>query len=135
MKKSNKGISLIEILIAIAVIVSASLAIIETFLVNLNASEMNKGNTVAMAHLTNIMERIKSTPFNEIVNQFPNGVADGAVANLYSDIVGGYLLNSEHIIVAYVDPASDPLEINITLTWVYANSIPRANSLVTKMTR
>jgi Tfp pilus assembly protein PilV len=135
MKKGAKGVSLIEILVATAIVVATTLAIIETFLVNLNASEMNKGNTIAMAHVTNMMERIKCTPFNNLINRFPNGVSDGPVGNSYADVVGGYVLNNEHIVVTYVNPAGDPLEIAVTLTWRYANNIDRSSCLVTKRAR
>ena len=135
MKKGSRGVSLLEILVAVVIISFVSIAILETFLVNLNAAELNKGNTIAMVHLGNMLEKIKCTAFNELATLFPNGDEDGPAGNNYADIVGGYTLDSEHITVTYVDPSSDPLEIVITLTWRYKSSFDRINVLTTKRTR
>lgn len=135
MKKGARGVSLLEILVAVTIISFVSVGILQTFLVNLNAAELNKGNTVAMAHLGNMLEKIKCTAFNDLTTRFPNGDVDGPTGNNYADIAGGYTLTNEHITVTYVDPSSDPLEIVVTLTWRYKNSLDRTNVLATKRTR
>jgi Tfp pilus assembly protein PilV len=134
-RNDSSGVSFIEILISTAIVVAVSLAIIETFLVNLNASEMNKGNTVALMHLSNMMERIKATPFSDMLTRFPSADVDGPVTNDYAAVVGGYTLDNEHITVTYVNPAADPLEMTVSLGWRYARTLDRANILVTKRTR
>lgn len=127
--------SLVEILIASAMALICIVAIIVSYLAVLNWSEINRQETIAMMHLTNIMETIKSTPFNNIITKFPNGVADGPTSNQYATIVGGYTLASEHIKVSYVDITKDPLEITAKISWNNASGISRARYLVTKRTK
>lgn len=130
----KKGISLIEALLAIAIIVIASTGILQFYIANFSLYNTNKERGMSLAHLANIMEKIKCTPFNDLTVDFPNAVADGP-QNSYSAIVGGYTLNNEHITVSYIDPADDPLEINITLDWQDARGVNRTEGISTKRTR
>jgi len=135
MRNSQSGISLVEILVAITILVFATSAIIQFYLSSLNLSETNKEGTVAMAHVINMMEVIKCTPFSNIIVNFPNGVSDGPPANRYATLVGGYVLKEEHILVSYVNTTSDPLEIMINASWQDKKGVNRAKYLVTKRTR
>jgi len=135
MKKGARGVSLVEVLVAVMIISFVSVGILQTFLVNLNAAELNRGNTVAMAHLGNMLEKIRCAAFDDLTTRFPNQDVDGPTGNNYADIVGGYTLPNEHITVTYTDPSTDPLEIIITLTWRYRNTLDRTNALATKRTR
>lgn len=130
----EKGITLVEILLAVTILVFVTVAIIQLYLSNLGLSEIAKDETIAMAHLTNMMEAIKCTPFSNIVVDFPNGVADGTAGNNYATVVGGYTLTNEHIIVSYVNPGSDPLEITASLSWQDRRGASRTGYLVTKRT-
>ncbi|MCM8824038.1 MAG: hypothetical protein NC822_05120 [Candidatus Omnitrophica bacterium] len=129
------SITLVEILIAITIIVFATVAIIQFYLLCLSLSEINKEETIAMADLTNMMEAIKCTPFSNIIVDFPNGVPDGPIGKEYPTIVGGYFLTDEHIVVTYVDPNSDPLEIMVSISWKDRRGQTRTKYLVTKKTR
>ncbi len=133
--KSNTGLTLVEILCATVIILIAVVAIIQFYLATLNLSEINKEETIAMTHLTNMMEAIKCTPFSNIIVDFPNGVSDGTAGNSYATIVGGYVLTNEHIVVSYVNPHSDPLEINVAVNWQDSKGVTRTKYLVTKRTR
>ncbi|MCM8773619.1 MAG: prepilin-type N-terminal cleavage/methylation domain-containing protein [Candidatus Omnitrophica bacterium] len=134
-KRKRSGITLVEILIAITIIIFAAVAIIQFYLVCLSLSEINKEETIAMADLTNMMEAIKCTPFSNIIVDFPNGVSDGPIGKEYSTIVGGYVLTDEHIVVTYVDQNSDPLEIMVSVSWNDRRGQTRTKYLVTKRTR
>ena len=137
MKKcqSNTGLTLVETLFAVAIIVTATVAILQFYLSSLNLSEINKEETIAMTHLINITEAIKCTPFSAITVNFPDGVPDGAVSNNYVTIVGGYVLTNEQIVVSYTDLNNDPLEINVTVSWQDKRGENRTKYLVTKRTR
>ena len=124
--------SLIETLIAIVMTVICIVPIIGSYLTVCSWSETNREETVAMMHLANIMETIKSTPFSDITADFPNGDEDGPTGNVYAVIAGGYTLKNEHITVSYVNPASDPLEINAVVRWKNAIGVDCARYLVTK---
>lgn len=116
-RKNAKGMTYVEILIAAAVFILAVGSLLNSltavvYLINLSGEQ-----SVAIADIRNMMERIKVTAFANTVNLFPNGDVDGPVYNSYSSIVGGYTLNNEHITVTYANPNADPLEISVTLTW------------------
>ncbi len=132
MKIRNKesGITLVETLIAGAILILATTAIIQFYLSSFSLSEINKEETTAIAHLTNMLEAIKCTPFSNIAADFPDGVAD----NNYTAIVGNYTLTGEHIVVSYVNPASDPLEINASVNWQDKKGANRIKCLITKRT-
>lgn len=134
-RKNNSGATLAEILLATAIIVFVTVAIIQFYLLSLNLSEINKEETIAMYHLTNMMESIKCAPFSNITVNFPNGVPDGTAGNSYATIVGGYALTGEHIVVSYINPNGDPLEINVSVSWQDRRGVNRAKDLVTKRTR
>ena len=130
--KNDNGMSLVETLVAIAMAVICVVPIIGAYLTVCNWSETNREETVAQMHLANMMETIKSTPFSSITTDFPNGDEDGPTGNGYAAIAGGYTLKNEHITVSYVNPASDPLEVNLAVRWKNAIGVDRARYLVTK---
>ena len=136
--KRNGGFTFVEILCAIAVIATAAMAITYFYISSLNLSDANKEETIAMTHLANMVEAIKSTPvFSNIIVDFPNGdrVDVTVVGNKYGTIVGGDILKNEHITVYYVNPTSDPLEITVGVSWQDKRGVSRTRYLVTKMTR
>lgn len=133
--KNKRGLTLVEILFSLGIIAIVGAAILQFYLSSINLSEMNKEETIAMAHLTNMMEAIKSTPASNIILDFPDGVPDGQAANEYAAIVGGYILKDEHIVVSYTDPNSNPLEINVGLSWLDRRGVKRERYLVTKRKR
>lgn len=132
---SNRGMTLVEILFAAAIIVTTTVAILQFYLSTLNLSEINKEANIAAFHLTAMTEAIKCTPFSEITVDFPDGVTDGMPGNNYATIVGGYILKDEHIVVTYVDPDSDPLEVNVGVSWQDKRGVELTRYLVTKRTR
>jgi len=136
-KKNSRGFTLVELLLATLILVIAGVAILESFIVDAYFSSINKERTAAMTDLSNMMEAIISTPFNSIptLTKFPNGTTDGPGINPYADIVGGYTLKNEDITVRYVNPASDPLEITVTLRWKDRKSHWQTTALVTKKTK
>ncbi len=133
--RRSAGLTLLETLFATMVMVIAVVAIIQFYLTSLNLSEINKDETLAMAHLVNMAEAIKCTPFNNLSVNFPDGVSDGPASNNYATIVGGYALKNEHISVSYVNTHSDPLEIKIGVNWQDKRGMNHTKYLVTKRTR
>jgi type II secretory pathway pseudopilin PulG len=134
-RKSKAGITLVETLLAITIMVFATVAIMQFYLSSLVLSEINKEGTVAMAHLTNMMEAIKCTPFSNMLTDFANGVSDGTTNNNYATLVGSYILKDEHIVVSYVNPSIDPLEIMVSVSWQDRSRVTRIRYLATKRTR
>ena len=135
MKAEGRGVMLIEVLIATVILVFASLAIIQFYFSSLRFSELNKEEVTAQMHLTNIAEAVKCAPFRELITNFPDGVSDGTPGNNYSSLVGGYTLRQEQIVVSYVNPTSDPLEVTLSLNWEDQRGANLARYLGTKRTR
>ncbi|MCX5667970.1 MAG: hypothetical protein NTY34_06655 [Candidatus Omnitrophica bacterium] len=130
--KNNSGMSLIEILIASAMAVICIVPIIGSYLTVFDWSGTNREETVAIMHLANIMETIKSTPFSSITATFPDNVETLATTAQYAAIVGGDTLVNERITVSYINAFSDPLEVTARVRWKNARGIDQTRYLVTK---
>lgn len=133
--RSNKGMTLIEIMVAAAVFVIGLAALLSGLLSAVYFVDNSRDTTIAVSDLRTMMEHIRSTAFNDLTTDFPNTVQDGPGGNNYSAIVGGYALRNEHITVTYTNPAADPLEINVSLTWQDKRGRSYSSSMSTYMTR
>ncbi len=112
-----RGTTLIEVLVATLVFTVALGALLSSVTASLYLVDLSRQQQMATADIANIMERIRATPFNNIVALFPNGDVDGPAGNPYQTVVGGYRLSNEQITVTYPNPNADPLEVRVTLTW------------------
>ena len=124
-----------EIMVAAAVFVVGLAALLSGLLSAVYFMEHSRETTIAVSDLRTIMEHIRSTPFSDLTTNFPNAVQDGPTGNNYPAIVGGYALHNEHITVTYTDPSTDPLEINVSLTWQDKRGRSYSSSMSTYMTR
>ncbi|MEW6075548.1 MAG: hypothetical protein AB1530_04485 [Candidatus Omnitrophota bacterium] len=134
-KRITSGITLVELLVAVAIGVIATIAILQGYVGNIFLSEIAKGNTVALDDAVDMLERIKCTPFNELTTKFPNGTINGPAANPYANITGNYTLKGEQIVVTYTNTTGDPLEIMVTVNWQDQVGRQYGNRLTTKKTR
>lgn len=132
---NSKGMTLVEILIATLVFVVALGAVLSSIVAILYIIDLAKDQTVAMSDLRNIMEQIRATTLANMASLYPNAVADGPANNRYQTILGGYSLNNEHITVTYFDINSDPLEINVRISWEDKYRRPYSTSMSTFKTR
>ena len=133
--KSKAGTTLIEILFATLVFTLALSGLMSSVLAIVDLIDTAKDTTVATSNLNNMMEKIRATPFSNVVSNFPNALVDGPAGNPYSAIVGGYTLINEHIVTNYANPNVNPLEINIRVNWQSKKGHPRNISLSTFKTR
>lgn len=132
---NNKGTTLIEILIATFVFTVAVGALLNSLTAVLYLIDLSKDQTIANSDLRNMMERIKVTSFADMLWFFPDSVVEGPAYNSYQSIVGGYILNNEHINVTYANPFSDPLEIEVSLNWQDKRGRSHNRSISTFKTR
>ena len=124
MKK--KGMTLIE-LMATALIISLVVISLLTLLISsINYVARARELTIVNDDLKDVLEKIKSTPFFSITENFPNN------SPVSQNIIGGFLLQNENIIVNYPNGESaDPLEITVTATWTGIGNIARSHTFRT----
>ena len=134
-KRTDKGITFIEILVATLVFTLALASVLGSMVSIADLIDLARDTTIATTDLKNMMERMRATPFALIIPNFPNGMTDGPGPNRYPPLVGGYQLTSEHITVTYANPNAQPLEIKITLTWLDKKGHSRNASMSTFKTR
>ena len=123
----EKGMSLVELLIAVSVMCIAVLAIYSALVSAQCMSRSAKEDNISSFELQSIVEDVRSTPFEEILEEYPNG----KFVNAYED----KSLNSERIRVDYVDEEEEPLDITFTLTWVNYQGRQCTKSLRTLVAR
>ncbi|MCP4650549.1 MAG: prepilin-type N-terminal cleavage/methylation domain-containing protein [PVC group bacterium] len=126
--KNKKAFSLIEILISVTVLTVVLLGIISGYIGCLKINEMSKSTTIATEDARRIIEQMNSyavTSINDILNE--NWTTWAANNGLNT-------LDSEVITVTYIDKDGtgdplddDPLEIQITVSWIDGQ---RARSLI-----
>ena len=133
--RTKKAITLVEILIAVLIISVTVGIILQSYTYHLYLIEVARGISTAVADIRDIIENILNTPANEILTDFPNGVADGGVANDYTVLVGGYTLANQEITVSYTDTGANPLEVICTVTWSDTRNINHSLNLVTFIAR
>lgn len=116
MDRSRAGMTLVELLIAIAVLVVAGVWLLSAYQSALHLTEVAQQTTVALNDLGDMMERIKATPFTQLAANFPNGVANGAAG--YAVAIGNYTLPNEQITVTHSpSTVADPRELIVQVTW------------------
>ncbi len=113
----TRGMTLVEILLALSIFVVASGGILGSYLASHWLSEHSTDTMRAVSDLEDVVERIHGTDFNDLPTAFPDGVPNGGGGNPYAAIVGGYALQDEQIVVTYPSQSVDRLEILVTVNW------------------
>lgn len=108
---------MLELMIATLIFTIAAAGLISSVSAIITLTELSRENTIASSDLRTLLERVKATPFSDLLTDFPNGTIDGPSTNRYVNIVGNYTLRNEHITVTYANITTDPLEIRANLTW------------------
>jgi Tfp pilus assembly protein PilV len=132
MTGSKRGITLIEVLLAVFILMVAGGGILSSYLSSHQLSEHATDTMIAVKDLEDLLERIHATPFTNLTAAFPNGVVNGP-ANSYPGIVGGYALANEQITVTYTSQTAGRIEMLATVTWL-SRGRPRTASLATVRT-
>lgn len=112
-----RGVTLLEILTALFVIVMAGSGILGALLSSHQLSE-HAGHTMkAVSDGDDLMERIRATSFQTLQATFPAGVANGGGVTDYAALVGGYTLTGEQIVVTYPSQTTSRIEVVVTVNW------------------
>ena len=115
------GILLVEILFAIVILIVSVVWLLVAYQSAFSLVETSQQTNVALNDLRDMMERIKTTPFVNLQNDFPNGAPNGIVGGgteKYSAVIGGYSLNNEQVTVTHQpNPTADPQELVVQVSW------------------
>lgn len=129
-RKNQCGVSLIEVIVAVAIITLGVTVLMAQLEASFKITSVNRETNKAMAHLQAGLEKVISTPFNNIVGTYPNGSSVDQ-GNIESED----LMDGEYMTVTYVDENADPLEITMTVYWTSFDGRARSRSLTTMRTR
>ena len=124
--KNEEGITMLEVLLTVFVLSIGILSSLMYFTASMNAGELAKDITVATTHGESILEEMSSRPT----------LANITSTNweIWTTTAGVTPLPSESIAVVYQNPASDPLAIDVTVSWT-RRSRQSSVSLSTELTK
>lgn len=122
--KTFKGITLVEALLAVAILAFAIAGLLLLFINCMFLNDANRNLTIACAHAQFAMEEIKSADFASISSQTWNSVTIASK--------GLTLLNNESIIIVVIGP--EPLDVRVTVNWKDRGVRDRTTSLETLIT-
>lgn len=130
MRTHESGITLIEMAVTIGVIAFTIMAVLVANSRVHSMAEASFERSVALQDANQVLERMRNTAMSgsfpaNVTNAFPN---NGNVAGFNS-------LAGERIAVTYVNPAADPLDVTVTISWQENGVRPVNTALRTLMTR
>jgi len=130
MKQYKKGMTLVEVMVVAVCILVSIIALLSVFTMSLNFIVKAKELTIATDDLKDVLEKIRCTPFQDLAMVFPDGSSVNASA------IGGFLLEDEDIVINYTNgETSDPLEIEVIVTWTSKNGTIFSRTFKTLRTR
>ena len=112
------GMTLVELLLASIMLVIAGIGILGAILQGQTLLEHASNTMRAVNDAEDLMEHIRTTPFDQVQARFPAGTPDGGGVTDYRPIVGGYTLDGEQIVVTYPSQTTGRMEILVTLNWM-----------------
>ena len=111
--KREKGFTLIEVMITLVVMTGALLAVMTANGAISQTSEGMYQRLVAIQDANQVIERMRNTA--------STGTFPGNVTAVYANggtVAGFSTLTSETVTVAYVNSASDPLDVTVTVSYL-----------------
>lgn len=127
MRAQESGFTLIELIISIALLAIGAVSIYQSVFSFEELGEMAHDRNIAFFDLETALEDIRSTPFDSIVDKYPDGSQLDKFSNLH--------LKNERITVTYRNPNRDPLLITVTIQWRDSKNRVREESMHTARTR
>ena len=115
--RRRSGMTLVELILAGLMLVIAGVGILGAILQGQTLLEHASNTMRAVNDVEDLMEHIRTTPFDQVQARFPAGVPDGGGVTDYRPIVGGYTLDGEQIVVTYPSQTTGRMEILVTVNW------------------
>ena len=122
----NRGFSLAEILLAVAILAFVLVGLLALFINCLVLNESNRNLTVATTHAQYIMEEIRNMDFTQLESKINNGDWDLNATQIQSAPYNLNALNNESINTEYVIQSDvNLLGISVIVTWNDRGQRPR----------
>ena len=126
-KTKEDGITLLEVVIAAAVLTVCSLIAYPTYLSYMDLSSQNIEENIAIFDLETAFEELKTTPFLDLKTLYPDG------SNM---VKFNYLhLQNERVTVNYLNSSEDPLYIRLEVSWRDFQRNTQTRAIVTALTK
>lgn len=129
----NRGFTIAEVLLAVAILGFALCAILATYLASFNLASISKNTNIAISAAQGILEQVRATPFTSLSDTQPQIELAGSFYNLTYASGNRWYLNftvndlPANIGVAYIDidNTSNPQIITATVSvcWMQGNKI------------
>jgi prepilin-type N-terminal cleavage/methylation domain-containing protein len=135
LKSEQKGFTLVELMVAVAVLAIGILALLASMSYAVRLSRTTREINAANFTLVSVMEDIAGTPFDDIPEQFPNGQEVTQIGGV--EITGSdyYRLQDQTVIVNHQELEEGILEVRATISWLTGTGRDQSMSLVTVRTR
>lgn len=131
---NRKGMSLIEILVAVAIGVIVFTSIVAAFYYLFIMNETTRAGVQVYQDVAAAMERITNTPLTSLNTRYPDGQHLSAAEISLITGGNGFRVNGETITVSYPRGTGDsvnPREIVVTATWSVRGRQQKSMSLQT----
>ncbi len=119
----DAGFTFMELVTAVAVLAVVSIATLLTLIPVSRQTRVNRELAAAAAAARNVLEEMQATPFADLVTVYPDG-----------QVIPVGTLDDGQVAIAYEDPAADPLQIQVSLSWVSPEVGPMTRTYVTMRT-
>ena len=126
-KTREDGITLLEVVIAAAVLTVCSLIAYPTYLSYMDLSRQNIEENIAIFDLETAFEDLKTTPFLDLKTLYP----DGSNMVKFNDLH----LQNERVTVNYLNSSEDPLYIRLEVSWRDFQRNTQTRAIVTALTK
>lgn len=126
--RSNKGISLTELLATTFITGMTALSLIGVILNTSILNEYNKERTLAVVHAQQIMEEIRNTNFTGLEMAINNGILNITTNQLSTYPYNFTTLPSETINTSVVS-GGNPLRIQVSVNWLAKGKAARSYTL------
>jgi prepilin-type N-terminal cleavage/methylation domain-containing protein len=104
--QGQEGLTLLEVVIAVAILTSLSLAATLVFVPVSRQARVNREVALANSEARKVLEKVHAVPFRNVTRIYPNG----------REVIVNNLKDGK-VTTTYEDPAADPLVLRAVLTW------------------
>ena len=129
-KLDQSGFTLIEVSITISIVILALLGAMASNTALHQSSTSAYERSVAIQDANQILERMRNTASS---GQFPGNVT--AVFPNNGSVAGFTNLTNQQVVVSYVNPSTNPLDVSVTVSWLQNGLRNTSTSLRTLMTQ